>query len=114
MSLAYAPRAAYPERTTVWEAALLPRSSEVIEALRKTRETPPQKTRENSEQQAANVRGAFAATGSPPTAPVLLIDDVVDSRWTFAECARVLRQAGVGAVFPVALSQAGPAWKDAP
>jgi ATP-dependent DNA helicase RecQ len=81
-------------------------------ALRKTRETEPQKTRENSAQQAANVRGAFAVSGTPSAGPVLLIDDVVDSRWTLTECARVLREAGVGAVFPVALAQGGPSWKD--
>ena len=85
-----------------------------VAALVKVHETPEQKTRENSEQQAANVRSAFAVAGSPPTKPVLLIDDVVDSRWTLTECARQLRRAGVEAVFPVALAQAGPAWKDAP
>jgi ATP-dependent DNA helicase RecQ len=84
-----------------------------VAALVKAHETPEQKTRENSEQQAANVRGAFAVAGLPPAAPVLLIDDVVDSRWTLAECARILRRAGVNAVFPIALAQAGPAWKDA-
>jgi ATP-dependent DNA helicase RecQ len=85
-----------------------------VPALVKRRETEPQKTRENSEQQAANVRDAFAAIGSPPAGPVLLIDDVVDSRWTFGECARVLRGAGVEAVFPVALAEAGASWRDSP
>jgi ATP-dependent DNA helicase RecQ len=80
--------------------------------LEKARHTEQQKTRENSAQQAANVRGAFAVSGTPSAGPVLLIDDVVDSRWTLTECARVLREAGVGAVFPVALAQAGPSWKD--
>jgi ATP-dependent DNA helicase RecQ len=82
-----------------------------VAALVKARETPPQKSMENSQQQSANVRGAFGATGSRP-GPVLLIDDVVDSRWTLAECARVLRDAGAEAVFPVALAQGGPSWKD--
>jgi ATP-dependent DNA helicase RecQ len=84
-----------------------------VPALAKRRETAPQKTRENSEQQAANVRGGFAVVGSAPTGPVLLLDDVVDSRWTFAECARVLRDAGVETVFPVALAEAGASWRDA-
>ena len=84
-------------------------------AIVKLRDTVPQKTRENSSQQAANVYGAFGLAGELPTrAPVLLLDDVVDSRWTFTECARVLRLAGVGAVIPVALAEAGPSWKDAP
>ena len=36
--------------------------------------------------------------------PCLLVDDMVDSRWTFTECAFVLRAAGSGPVFPVALA----------
>jgi len=82
------------------------------QALHKTREVPEQKTRENSAQQAANVRDAFEVAGSLPRGPVLLVDDVVDSRWTLTECARVLRAAGAEAVFPVALAQAGPSWRD--
>ncbi len=65
-----------------------------VSALEKIHETDPQKTRENSEQQARNVRDAFAVHGAVPSGAVLLIDDVVDSRWTFTECARVLRAGG--------------------
>ncbi|WP_284979083.1 RecQ family ATP-dependent DNA helicase [Arthrobacter sp. fls2-241-R2A-200] len=39
--------------------------------------------------------------------PVLLVDDLIDSRWTMTVSARALRQAGVGAVLPLALAQAG-------
>ncbi len=39
--------------------------------------------------------------------PVLLVDDLVDSRWTITVSARALRQAGVAAVLPLALAQAG-------
>lgn len=39
--------------------------------------------------------------------PVLLVDDIVDSRWTMTVSARALRQAGVSAVLPLALAQAG-------
>jgi ATP-dependent DNA helicase RecQ len=62
--------------------------------------------------QAANVFGAFS-TGAPLPArgPVLLVDDIVDSRWTFAECARVLRNAGATAVYPIALAEASPSWQ---
>jgi len=38
---------------------------------------------------------------------VLLVDDLVDSRWTMTLAARALRQAGVGAVLPLLLAQAG-------
>ena len=83
-----------------------------VDALTKTRETAAQKTRENSAQQVSNVYGAFAVAEGQPIGPVLLVDDIVDSKWTFAECARVLRIAGVEAVMPVALAEAGPAWRD--
>ncbi|MGO1183354.1 MAG: RecQ family ATP-dependent DNA helicase [Micrococcaceae bacterium] len=39
--------------------------------------------------------------------PVLLVDDLVDSRWTLTECARVLRAAGAQGVLPLALASAG-------
>jgi ATP-dependent DNA helicase RecQ len=35
---------------------------------------------------------------------VLLLDDIVDSRWTFTVVAALLRQAGSGPVFPLALA----------
>ena len=38
---------------------------------------------------------------------VMLIDDLVDSRWTVTVAGRVLRQAGAGAVLPLVLGQAG-------
>jgi ATP-dependent DNA helicase RecQ len=39
-----------------------------------------------------------------PSGPVLLIDDVVDSGWTMTVIAALLRRAGSGAVWPVALA----------
>lgn len=49
---------------------------------------------ENSAQQLTNVADAFVArAGSVRPDPVLLVDDMVDSRWTFTECAYVLRTA---------------------
>lgn len=47
---------------------------------------------------------ALVATGGQP---VLLVDDLIDSRWTMTVSARALRQAGVSAVLPLALAQAG-------
>ena len=37
-------------------------------------------------------------------APVLLVDDLVDSRWTVTVAGRVLRTAGAGPVLPFALA----------
>jgi ATP-dependent DNA helicase RecQ len=39
--------------------------------------------------------------------PILLVDDFVDTGWTFTVVARLLRRAGAGAVFPFALGQSG-------
>ena len=76
-------------------------------ALRRVRETPEQKTMENSAQQMANIAGAFeAVAGLVMAGPVLLVDDVVDSRWTLTECGYLLRQAGSGPVHPLALASA--------
>ena len=75
-------------------------------ALRKTENRNQQKTMENSPRQAANVWGSLAVEGSPSPAPVLLIDDIVDSRWTFTVAAWLLRKHGSGEVWPLALAQA--------
>jgi ATP-dependent DNA helicase RecQ len=76
------------------------------DAVRRVRDAPPQVEMENRAQQHANVAGAFAVDGPLPPGPVLLVDDVVDSRWTLTEVGSCLRQAGSGAVLPVALAQA--------
>jgi ATP-dependent DNA helicase RecQ len=75
-------------------------------ALRKVRATLPQKEMQNSFQQARNLDGAFAVEQHEDISiPVLLVDDMVDSGWTLSVCAVLLRQAGSGPVFPVALAQ---------
>jgi ATP-dependent DNA helicase RecQ len=62
---------------------------------------------ENSAQQARNVDGAFVLEPDPlPRSPVLLVDDIVDSGWTFAVAAWLLRSGGSGEVFPLALAEA--------
>jgi ATP-dependent DNA helicase RecQ len=77
-----------------------------VELVAKVAETAPQKEMENSAQQAANLLGAFEVVGTVPSGPVLLVDDVVDSRWTFTVVGRLLRRAGCLAVHPVALASA--------
>ena len=70
----------------------------------KVRETELQNTMQNSEQQYANVRGAFRVRSHLPSGPVLLVDDVVDSRWTMTAIGWLLREAGSGPVYPFALA----------
>jgi ATP-dependent DNA helicase RecQ len=75
--------------------------------LIKTCETAEQKTMANSAHQLRNVAGAFAierTTVRP--GPVLLVDDIVDSRWTLTFCGALLRAAGCQIVYPFALARA--------
>jgi ATP-dependent DNA helicase RecQ len=78
-----------------------------FEALVKVRENEQQKEMQNNTQQVRNLDGAFAVAPELPSAPCLLVDDMVDSRWTFAVAAWQLRAAGSGPVFPLALAQTG-------
>lgn len=76
-----------------------------VECVRKIHDTPPQKEMENSYRQAHNLDGSFAVIPWPGMAsPVLLVDDMIDSGWTFAVVSALLREQGSGDVFPVALA----------
>jgi ATP-dependent DNA helicase RecQ len=65
-----------------------------------------QKLMHNSQQQLANVIDAFTVDSTVPSGPVLLVDDVVDSRWTLTVVGGLLRRAGAESVLPVALARA--------
>ena len=76
--------------------------------LIKTDARPEQKTMANTIQQARNIDGSLAVTeNSLPTGPVLLVDDMVDSRWTLTVSAWLLRRHGSGPVWPLVLAQTG-------
>ncbi len=77
-----------------------------VPVLGRTRDAHPQKTMYNSYQQVNNAKESLAVVDTPPTGPVLLIDDIVDSRWTLTVCGYLLRRAGSGPVIPVALATA--------
>ncbi len=78
-------------------------------ALRKVRQNQQQKRMQNSYQQAKNLDGAFAIQPDLiRPGPVLLVDDMVDSRWTFTVAAALLRQAGCTTAFPMALALNSP------
>ena len=74
------------------------------DVVAKVRETAPQKTMQNIQQQYTNVRGAFVVRGPVPAGPVLLVDDIVDSRWTMTAIGWLLQDAGSGPVYPFALA----------
>ena len=79
------------------------------QVLIKTDDRPEQKTMENSTQQARNIYGSMALTDDEELTdrPLLLIDDMVDSRWTVTVATWLLRSNGSGQVWPLALAQVG-------
>ena len=78
------------------------------DVLKKEGARPEQKTMENSDRQARNVVGSLTvAQDAILPGPVLLVDDVVDSRWTLTIAAWELRRRGCGPVWPLALANAG-------
>ena len=66
-----------------------------LELLRRTGERPPQREMANAVQQAANVRGAFKVSATPPPGTGLLLDDRRNSggrwRWSVGSCAAPAR-----------------------
>jgi ATP-dependent DNA helicase RecQ len=80
----------------------------VLHLVERIRPGNPQTTMQNSAHQATNVEGAFAINleqlAHIKLGPVILIDDVVDSRWTMTEIGSLLRRSGFPNVFPVALA----------
>ena len=52
----------------------------------------------------ANALEGFSIVGICPPGPVLLVDDIVDSRWTMTVCGVLLRENGSGPVYPLALA----------
>jgi ATP-dependent DNA helicase RecQ len=72
----------------------------------KMRPTEEQKSMENRYHQCHNLDGAFAVEAgcAEIKGPVLLVDDVFDSGWTMTLATAILRQAGCGPVYPLALA----------
>lgn len=70
----------------------------------KVKDTMPQKEQQNSYHQCHNLDGVFQINGNVENNPVFLLDDAVDSRWTFTIAATLLKKSGSGLVFPVALT----------
>lgn len=78
---------------------------EISDCVQKVRETEPQKELSGSSEKCDNVRDAFEITDKAKSGPVLLIDDIVASRWTLTEVGRKLAENGSGPVYPFALAK---------
>ena len=99
-----------PSTTTTMPADLATALGAVLglpvhDVLERVADRPPQATMGNSTQQLANVHDAFGVAGELPTGPVLLVDDVVGSRWTMTVVGALLRRAGAARVHPLALAR---------
>lgn len=76
-----------------------------VACVRKISQNLPQKEMRNSSQQVQNLDGVFEVISwEGMKGSVFLIDDMVDSRWTFTVVAALLHQSGSGKVFPLALA----------
>ena len=78
-----------------------------MDVVVKVMDIEPQKTMQNSQRQYRNIADAFEISSEVPSGPVLLLDDMVDSRWTLTVVGLLLREAGAGPVFPFALADTG-------
>ena len=78
-----------------------------IEAVHKIQHSEPQKNMENAYHRCSNLDGTLEIGKVLKGEPVFLLDDAVDSGWTFAIVSALLIRAGSGPVFPVALVSTG-------
>ena len=70
---------------------------------------PEQKNMENSYQQVKNLDGVFNVNLELKNyPPCLLVDDMIDSGWTFTVASALLRKKGCSAVYPIALALNSP------
>lgn len=75
-----------------------------VEAVTKVRDNQQQKFQQNRYHQCRNLDGVFSVIPGMSNGPVLLVDDMVDSAWTMTVISALLRRAGSGIVWPVALA----------
>jgi ComF family protein len=85
-------------------------AAKLDESLRRIRPTKVQSRLHSEAERRENVRGAFAVVDGSHLAEstILLVDDVVTTGGTIAECALVLREAGAATVDVLAAALALP------
>lgn len=75
-----------------------------LDIIEKTKTTRPQKELENSAYQCKNAFDGFSVKEECNNRDILLIDDMVDSKWTLTVCGYMLREKGAGLVYPFAIA----------
>jgi ATP-dependent DNA helicase RecQ len=76
----------------------------LVHALKHVKQHPPQLEMRNSHQQAANVIGRFTVSAALRGEPLLLVDDIADSKWTLTVLGDLLQGYGAGRIYPFVLS----------
>ena len=64
------------------------------------------KKMQNTSHRCKNLDGVFEISSNLPNGPVLLVDDIYDSGWTFAVVSALLRRSGSGKVLPFSVMSA--------
>lgn len=77
----------------------------LVPVITKPAEAVRQQAMQNSQQAATNAWKNLSVGASVPDGPVLLVDDVVNTKWTLTVAAYRLREAGAGPVHPLVLCQ---------
>ena len=74
--------------------------------LSKVKDNEEQKLMENTSFQKKNLDGVFAVNQNADlqNVQIILVDDVINSGWTFTVCSALLREAGAQKVYPLALA----------
>jgi len=75
-----------------------------LDVIEKTKKTRQQKELENSAYQCQNAFNGFSVIEDCTNLDILLIDDMVDSKWTLTVCGYMLKEKGVGLVYPFAIA----------
>ena len=76
-----------------------------IDTLEKIKNVIEQKELNNSYLQCENADKSFSVRKLDlPSENILLVDDMVDSKWTLTVCSYKLRKAGSGRIYPFALA----------
>ena len=75
-----------------------------LDIIKKKKKTQQQKELENSVYQCQNAFESFSVEGDFENHEILLIDDMVDSRWTLTVCGYMLKEKGARLVYPFAIA----------
>jgi len=105
MYIAYIPSLSKPELVKSFAHRIANKLNiPCLDIIEKIKTTRPQKELENSAFQCQNAFEGFAVKGVCPDRNILLIDDMVDSKWTLTVCGYILRKSGAGNIYPFAIA----------